>query len=348
MTNQIVKDTLHPENEKGVDIYPKTSIDQVEGYTEEREDIDEKINDTKTELETNINKKLDSETFNNKLHNTNVPGSIPFRDGNNRFEVGDTNRPNDALNLKTGKSYFPNIDTPLVEAIETVYGRHNGSNASINVNKLLANVTSPIITITALETATSGSITEQDLATLQGNKNAMILFANEYYYLADDQHTSGYLTYSHVGVENGVQWIKSITITIASLSWVKTVNSIGKAKLYIHNLVFTSTTEISAINPTVVIPYINSRKESYIKDEFYSREVAAIITQLINYHNYCFPSTFISTPMGSTSIYIVTGGIQPSTLYVKMINFSDSGFNDITSFNAEFTVDNVTEVIETK
>ena len=234
MANQIVKDTLHPENEKGVDIYPKTSIDQVEGYTEEREDIDNSINDTNQKIITGLAQKVDK----SQLNSLNVPNTVALRDENGRMQVGDAGGVADVLNLRTGRAFFPNVNTtPLVEAVETVYGRHNGNNAAINVNKLLANVTSPIITFTALETVTSGTITEQDLATLQGNKNAMILFANEYYYLADDQHTSGYLTYSHVGVENGVQWIKSITITIANLSWVKTVDSISK-KQYIHTILF--------------------------------------------------------------------------------------------------------------
>lgn len=232
MANQIVKDTLHPENEKGVDIYPKTSLDQVEGYVEEREDIDKKINDTNEKITTGLSTKVDKATVNFD----NSPGTIPIRGENNRVKVGSATTNDDAINLKQGKTLFPNATTGTTNKIDSVFGMSLTEIVKCPVDSLLAKVTSPIITISALETATNGTISAQDLATLQGNKNAMILFANEYYYLADDQHTSGYLTYSHVGVENGVQWIKSITITIASLSWVKTVDSVGKAKLYKHSI----------------------------------------------------------------------------------------------------------------
>lgn len=338
MTNQIVKDILHPENEKDVDIYPKTSIDQVDGFAEEKEVIEEQINETNKKITTGLAEKVDK----NELNILDIPNTIPLRDENGRFEVGDTNRPNDALNLKTGKSYFPNIDTPLVEAIETVYGRHNGSNASINVNKLLANVTSPIITITALETATSGSITEQDLATLQGNKNAMILFANEYYYLADDQHTSGYLTYSHVGVENGVQWIKSITITIASLSWVKTVDSIrgNKYKIFIiqfstkvdnntHTLKFTFTRENE---PQNVFDFLSSAGGLAYYNLTYEIYNNSLSENLLYYDNYIPSDVSNETEIPINNIiYNRTG--RESFKFIINSNVETPEFTTIDSIN---------------
>lgn len=46
-----------------------------------------------------------------------------------------------------------------------------------------------------------------------------ILLNNEFYQLADNQHTTGTLVFSHVGYENGQLIIKTITITIATRSW---------------------------------------------------------------------------------------------------------------------------------
>ena len=51
-----------------------------------------------------------------------------------------------------------------------------------------------------------------------------ILFNKEFYQLADNQHTTGTLVFSHVGYEGSELIIKTITITIATRGWVlKTV-----------------------------------------------------------------------------------------------------------------------------
>ena len=49
-----------------------------------------------------------------------------------------------------------------------------------------------------------------------------ILFNKEFYQLADNQHTTGELVFSHVGYENNKTLIKTITITIATRGWVLT------------------------------------------------------------------------------------------------------------------------------
>lgn len=77
------------------------------------------------------------------------------------------------------------------------------------------------------DSATQGTITEEQLATLQSEYMNFIVFKNERYYLNDDEHEDGYLTYSHVGYENNAHMIKSITITISTLSWVLNETDIG-------------------------------------------------------------------------------------------------------------------------
>lgn len=52
--------------------------------------------------------------------------------------------------------------------------------------------------------------------------NYRILFNEEFYQLADNEHTAGTLVYSHVGYESGQLFIKTITITIATRGWVLT------------------------------------------------------------------------------------------------------------------------------
>lgn len=53
-----------------------------------------------------------------------------------------------------------------------------------------------------------------------------ILFNNEFYQFADNQHKEGKLVFSHVGYENDKTLIKTITITIATRGWVLTEKSI--------------------------------------------------------------------------------------------------------------------------
>lgn len=49
-----------------------------------------------------------------------------------------------------------------------------------------------------------------------------IKFNNEFYQLADDEHTPGALVFSHVGYESGQLIIKTITITLATRTWTLT------------------------------------------------------------------------------------------------------------------------------
>lgn len=73
--------------------------------------------------------------------------------------------------------------------------------------------------------ARSGTLTEEQLTFLQAFKNNYIMLQNEKYTLADPEHISGFITYTHTGDESGTYWIKSITITINTRGWV--MNKVG-------------------------------------------------------------------------------------------------------------------------
>lgn len=75
-------------------------------------------------------------------------------------------------------------------------------------------------------TATSGTLTEEQLAALQESENSVIKFNNEIYKLNDNGHEAGTLGYSHVGVENSVYMLKNITVTTSTRAWVLTVQEI--------------------------------------------------------------------------------------------------------------------------
>ena len=79
-------------------------------------------------------------------------------------------------------------------------------------------------------------------------ENTRILFNHEYYNIADNQHTTGTLVYSHVGYEASQMIVKTITITISARSWVLTTIKPASYSLY---QVKDTTREISFIAPTV-------------------------------------------------------------------------------------------------
>ena len=100
------------------------------------------------------------------------------------------------------------------------------------------------VSITAPQGATNGTITDEQLAKLQANDANYIEMVNdkELYYLNDNGHVDGYLTYSHVGIENSKATIKTLTITVSAKSFVIVTTVVptdaGGGKLYRHNVVF--------------------------------------------------------------------------------------------------------------
>ena len=77
------------------------------------------------------------------------------------------------------------------------------------------------ITITSSASATSGTLTEEQLTTLQASDQNYIIFNNEIYRLEDKQSDSGFLIYSHTGQDSTkTMFIKEISINISTRGWV--------------------------------------------------------------------------------------------------------------------------------
>lgn len=96
-----------------------------------------------------------------------------------------------------------------------------GKNLSMNGNVVNADFKPTPVVLDA--DANLGTLTDNQLATLQANTANPIVKRNEYYYLNDKQYTPDKLGYTHVGYENKKLYTKSITITISNKDWVKTV-----------------------------------------------------------------------------------------------------------------------------
>lgn len=83
-----------------------------------------------------------------------------------------------------------------------------------------------VLKITGLsETATNGTFTDYEISTLQ-NGTKYIEFNKELYELNDTQHTSDYLTFSHLGAENSKHMTKCIAINISAKTWVLTTQEV--------------------------------------------------------------------------------------------------------------------------
>ena len=252
----IIKDTLHPENESGTDLYPKTSSDQVVGYGQ---NLDGK------------NYALEDKTCKNPI-NLGTPTHVLGVEG------GSSNQPISIL-IGLDKNNMPKRNTN--GNIESLYDatKDNEYVRKRQFDKGLSEVSAPVVNITATATATQGTISASDLQVLQGNKSAIVRFNNELYYFMDDEYKSGYLTYSHVGVDASVQWVKSITITISSLSWVLTKSQVDKpsTNLYRHIIYF-------------------FRDTSFYQMIFYSNNDKQIVLDGTKWYNYISPNfmTFIS------------------------------------------------------
>lgn len=79
---------------------------------------------------------------------------------------------------------------------------------------------STILTLSAPDTAENGTLTVEELATLQASENASIMFNHKKYDLGAKGHQEGYITYTHAGYENNLHILESITITISTRAWV--------------------------------------------------------------------------------------------------------------------------------
>lgn len=97
-------------------------------------------------------------------------------------------------------------------------------------------VTVQVVNIDSPAEATNGTLTAAQLAILQASDQNYIMFNHEKYYLGDKGHQEGFLTYSHVGYENGSHFLKSITITISTLAWALTTTECA-SKSYVETYV---------------------------------------------------------------------------------------------------------------
>lgn len=76
----------------------------------------------------------------------------------------------------------------------------------------------PFVEITP-STATNGNLSDDDYTNLTEHDDVYIILNNEYYRKADNQHTTGIISYTHTGWNGTQTQDKSINITVATKAW---------------------------------------------------------------------------------------------------------------------------------
>lgn len=97
---------------------------------------------------------------------------------------------------------------------------------------------SKVIVISAPTTATQGTLTAEQWATLQESDANYIELNNELYRLQDKMIDSGYVVYTHVGSLQSYQYIKTLTITTTTLAWSLATNQVinSNDRLYVYDM----------------------------------------------------------------------------------------------------------------
>lgn len=141
------------------------------------------------------------------------------------------------------------------------------------IDAAIAEASPTEVQITAPTTSTNGQLSGTQLATLQGNPGAYLMFNDEIYRLQDSQHESGYLVYSHIGYNNTTQtyMIKCITVTISTRGWVLSEREVVDGanysrQLYRHVILLGGQIENNLTSG--YIEYISSRASSYTLTSF--------------------------------------------------------------------------------
>lgn len=86
------------------------------------------------------------------------------------------------------------------------------------------------------DTATQGTLTQEQVDKLRFNPNAYLVLNNELYYLNNNQSTPGVLVYTHNGYDGQKGTRKYISVTISTRGWVMVEESGGGSDLYMHEV----------------------------------------------------------------------------------------------------------------
>lgn len=129
----------------------------------------------------------------------------------------------------------------------------------------------PYYVVLTPDSATQGTLTLYDFNKLNSRKDNCIILNNEIYRLADNQHTTGILSYVHTGWDSNIV-NKSINITVSTRAWTLVVGEAsGGGKIYRHQINFYSSSTgklfITVIYSTNQTPYTPATLLTYLNEK---------------------------------------------------------------------------------
>lgn len=316
--NEIKKTTLHPEGDKTVDLYPKTSADQIEGI----QDVTSVPFYFKARLR-------DGDAINTDLLVPDIPifnGAKIIDDNGELYQAiaGEpyyrakqlTSTTTKLLaQMQADKTYLQNVINTVNENLSNEIATQSqdleAKIAEVDADSLQRNAATLeaakaytdqhsgagvlYVTIEQSVTATSGTFTSSDMSILTASKENKIIFDNEIYSLQDNQHETGYLIYTHVGHNSANAFFtKCITVTVSTGGWVLTQLQ-QQQKLYSHIISIIPTSNITGeVFFNIISP---------IKEELGFSDIVNYITVIASEYQIWFVANGKLTS-GSTSTYV--------------------------------------------
>lgn len=172
-----------------------------------------------------ITKQGEVTTTDNSKYNITVSDEIPLLPGNNiNIDASEDGKHIVISSIGGGGSGVAGVSSFGGQTGDIRVGKH----LSMSGTTVNADIQPTPVIIETLDDAdaSSGTLTDNQLSTLQSNTANPLVKRNEYYYLNDNQHTPGALGYTHLGYENGKWYTKNITITISTKGWVRNSSDI--------------------------------------------------------------------------------------------------------------------------
>lgn len=183
---------------------------------------------------------------------------------------------------------------------------------------------SKAVTIDSPASAVNGTLTAEQLATLQASDNNYIIFNNEIYRLADKQHTADILSYTHTGWDGTAVKDKSINITISTLAWVLVQGESG-GKTYLHRIYLRDDAHTIIAN----FYFSSTYGERYTYEQFIEK-----------FNNYIKYSALIED---NSSTKYFCGGLNVNASKVDITYYDGTTIKTVTASKYEY-VDNVIEL----
>lgn len=153
------------------------------------------------------------------------------------------------------------------------------------------------VIISAPASVTQGTLTEEQLSILQVSDNNYIVFSSEIYRLADKQHTTGILSYTHTGWNGNAMLDKSINIIVSTGAWTLVVGQEGGGTNVVANPGDGSTriTDIQIGDTKYFI--LPAKYEQYLRDNTFTEPTVTLAvtmeTQPVKDNKYLYNQTII-------------------------------------------------------